>query len=449
MKKYLKFLFLFICNLTFYQLAAVDLTTCKYTFEVGEVRTFSPGRIIATSTSSDRTIADCVAHLGENKVTFTAMKPGIVSYVVSYQDSKGVAHGINYVIEVIVLTNITIPQTLSVKVGETYKFNPIIQDSRMEKYLLEWKSTDCSIATIDNDYTKKVPIPGSFPTVYETTYIRGGSIVTHKPGRTLITCSYKNISASCQLTVEPIYVSNILFQDSGIEMTEFQNIQLNPTILPENATNKDIDWKSTNPSVAIVDNKGVVTALNKGKTVITASSKDGSQITSNYLITVNPLEKENVEIELMIDDFAQFSTNIEHGTPFEFSILPPTNEWRINSFTVNGKDAANELVNGKYSIDAAEESMIMLVEFAYEGQLTFFDMTTGISSIIGDSNISISKKEARLYLSNVKVGAEVKIYTMGGHLVGQHISVNNALEIEINPGYYVLSIDGDCVKIKI
>jgi len=52
--------------------------------------------------------------------------------------------------------------------------------------------------------------------------------------------------------------------------------QLQPTFIPENATNKTITWFSSTPTVASIDNTGMITALNVGKTAITTFSKDGN-----------------------------------------------------------------------------------------------------------------------------------------------------------------------------
>ena len=48
------------------------------------------------------------------------------------------------------------------------------------------------------------------------------------------------------------------------------------TYTPENATNKELIWESGDPSVATVDNKGIVTAVSAGNTQITARLADNS-----------------------------------------------------------------------------------------------------------------------------------------------------------------------------
>lgn len=449
MKQYFNFLLLFFCNLTFYQLGAVDVTTRQYVFEVGEVRTFSPGRIIATSTSSDRTIVDCVAHLGEDKVTFTAMKPGMASWTVSYQDSKGASHGINYVIEVIDINSIAIPNQLTLKIGDTYKFAPIIQDSRMKKYLLEWRSMDESIATINSDYTEKVPIPNCLGSCYTIEYRRGGDLTALKPGITQIVATYKDKSSVCQLIVEPNFVSDIVFENPNIDVKEYMQIQLSPNVLPETATNKELIWTSANPMVAIVNNKGLVTGLQKGKATIMAQAIDGSNSTAAVIVSVVPETKLEHMVEMKINDCANFSTMIEDGNSFTMNLKPVSDKWELREFIVNDSDALAQLNNGSYSVTDVEGPHSISATFAYNGTLEFYDFSGTSGSMTLDDKITLSKDGDVLVISNINSGAIVNIYSVNGQTIGSHKSSDNFIKISLEPSYYIISIDDKYFKIRI
>ena len=63
---------------------------------------------------------------------------------------------------------------------------------------------------------------------------------------------------------------------------------LEATIIPDNATNKNITWTSENENIASVDN-GVVTAIGEGETTITVITEDGEK-TATCNITVLPNE---------------------------------------------------------------------------------------------------------------------------------------------------------------
>ena len=49
------------------------------------------------------------------------------------------------------------------------------------------------------------------------------------------------------------------------------------TVLPKNADNKEVKWKSSNPAVATVNENGLVTAKKNGTTTITATTIEGKK----------------------------------------------------------------------------------------------------------------------------------------------------------------------------
>ena len=61
--------------------------------------------------------------------------------------------------------------------------------------------------------------------------------------------------------------------------------QLTATVMPENATNKDVAWSSSNKTVATVSESGVITPVSEGATIITVTTMDGSY-TATCRVTV-------------------------------------------------------------------------------------------------------------------------------------------------------------------
>ena len=64
-------------------------------------------------------------------------------------------------------------------------------------------------------------------------------------------------------------------------------LQLSATVSPEDATFADVlQWSSSNPEVATVDDNGLVTAIAKGDAEIIATTCDGSNLSASYTIKV-------------------------------------------------------------------------------------------------------------------------------------------------------------------
>ena len=83
-----------------------------------------------------------------------------------------------------------------------------------------------------------------------------------------------------------IKVNSIKLNTDDYVMYSKQYVQLKATVSPDNATNNNVTWKSSNRNIATVDSKGKVKALKIGNAIITATSVDGSNISAQCKIKV-------------------------------------------------------------------------------------------------------------------------------------------------------------------
>ena len=88
---------------------------------------------------------------------------------------------------------------------------------------------------------------------------------------------------SCQKESETVSVTNITLSSESISLVEGDSETLTATVSPSNATNKNVIWKSSNTSVATVNN-GVVTAIKAGTATITVTTEDGRKTASCQVI---------------------------------------------------------------------------------------------------------------------------------------------------------------------
>ena len=93
---------------------------------------------------------------------------------------------------------------------------------------------------------------------------------------TATTTDGSNIVASCYVVVgDYIEVTSISLNENEITIEEGNSIELVATISPENAENKDVEWVSSDPSVASVSSSGVVDAKSVGEVEITVLAECG------------------------------------------------------------------------------------------------------------------------------------------------------------------------------
>ena len=105
-----------------------------------------------------------------------------------------------------------------------------------------------------------------------------GRVTGVSEGTARITATTDNAGRTAYCNV---YVRNISV--TGVSLKPITSIivgsteTLIPTILPSNATNKNVSWQSSSPGIASVDANGIVRALARGSANITVTTQDGSK----------------------------------------------------------------------------------------------------------------------------------------------------------------------------
>lgn len=87
-------------------------------------------------------------------------------------------------------------------------------------------------------------------------------------------------------------VRSITLNESSLSIEPKQNIQLSATVSPEDAYDSSVTWSSSNPSVAVVNEDGLVTAITKGDAQIIVSANDGSGVHTECSVHVDLLVKD-------------------------------------------------------------------------------------------------------------------------------------------------------------
>ena len=99
-------------------------------------------------------------------------------------------------------------------------------------------------------------------------------------------------TASATVVVTPIAVTSVSLDRTSLQMFLGKTAPqtLVATILPANATNRDVIWMSSNSDIATISATGVVTAVAAGSTTITVTTVDGSHTaTSTVAVATRPV----------------------------------------------------------------------------------------------------------------------------------------------------------------
>ena len=150
--------------------------------------------------------------------------------------------------------------------GDEFALIATVNPSNATNKNVTWKSSNTSVATVTN-----------------------GKVTALKAGFTIITVTTEDggKNATCEVTVNAkVYpVESVSLDETFIELTEGDEKTLIATVLPDNATNKNVTWTSSNTTVATVSN-GKITALQAGSTIITVTTEDGGK-SATCEVTVN------------------------------------------------------------------------------------------------------------------------------------------------------------------
>ena len=120
-----------------------------------------------------------------------------------------------------------------------------------------------------------------------------------------------------------VLATSISLNETAAEVTEGETLQLTATVVPEDATDKTVTWSTSNATVAIVDDTGLVTAVAPGTATITATTNDGSELTTTCVVTVNQLiipGDANGDNEINATDYVATANYILGDIPEGFDI---------------------------------------------------------------------------------------------------------------------------------
>ena len=140
--------------------------------------------------------------------------------------------------------------TLEKMLNESFTLHAVVNPSDASDKSLVWSSSAETIATVDDE----------------------GNVTLHKTGSVTIKATAHNeMYAQCRVTVKAIPVTSITLNKDKVSVPLKQTTVLVATV-NEDATDKTVQWSSTNDEIATVAEDGTVTAKNIGTCQIKATA---------------------------------------------------------------------------------------------------------------------------------------------------------------------------------
>ncbi len=218
---------------------------------------------------------------------------------------------------------------------------------------------------------------------------RRGQVVPQNPGIATITVSAQEnpaLTYDCIVTVTATRpVESISLNHDAKTFTKAgETLQLTATIYPDSATNKTVTWKSSDKTVATVDESGLVTAVGNGTANITATTEDGN-FKATCQVTV-----EIPELTLSLDKTELTLTQTEEQQKLTATVSDPEEKvtWLSSDpfvATVTRDGTVTAIANGTATITASagDKTVSCTVEVA----LTDTPAHTHVWSKSWDANV--------------------------------------------------------------
>ena len=124
-----------------------------------------------------------------------------------------------------------------------------------------------------------------------------GVVTGVSAGETTITVTTEDggFTGACAINVYNQAVTGVTIEPSEAELTVGSSTKLTATVLPENATNKNVIYSADDESILSVDQNGKVTGLSLGTATVTVTTEDGG-FSASAEITVMPVRVTGVSI---------------------------------------------------------------------------------------------------------------------------------------------------------
>jgi len=291
------------------------------------------------------------------------------------------------------------PKIVEIEISDTVLIDAEVFPSNATDGHIDWSSSNSNIASVDEN----------------------GLVTSKGEGVVEITAMSRDggHTDSSIVTIIPaqIPVRRILVAPQNFTLEQEETITLSFSITPSNASNKNVRWSSSDEEIAVVNQAGLVTAINEGEVEIIATTEDGN-FESDATITVTAISVDNISVTEIIVSPLQVILDIGE-TSVVNTLINPSNASNKNvRWSTNDSDVATINENGL--ITGISEGVTFITATAEDGGVssnTFVTVNSPTDTNIPVLGIAISPEN--LFLEDGDT------FVLGFSIIPDNASNNN------------------------
>ena len=192
-------------------------------------------------------------------------------------------------------------------------------------------------------------------------------------------CDYANNAATYKINLNKEELSgpvSVTLDKQSIKMYKGGTAALNAEVSPFGVKPDGVTWKSSDETVATVNERGIITGVNKGTATITAASIKDPTATASCVVTVQTVDTTLVGALMDTNGDAQFYTwDMEHDTTWKKLVNFETTK-SVSASTFDARTGDVYLQDGSFNINKMDldTGKTLATYPGFEGEIPMWDM---------------------------------------------------------------------------
>ena len=273
--------------------------------------------------------------------------------------------------------------SIVIKVGEIYDLKKIMNSSDVV-YNYKYASRNSNIASVSSK----------------------GIITGKNPGTTeIVIATNNNVMAGVTITVveDKVDVTSVVVNKESLTLKVGNTYSLSAKVYPENATNKNVTWISSNSDIVSVSSNGKIKAKRTGSATITAKTSNGVSDSTIVTVKANSVKPKKPTEPVNPYEVTDISLNRETAT------ISVGGKVKVN-YTISPATATNKNVTWSIS----DKSVISV---SRDGIITGLKVGTSKATVKTYNNktatITVTVTSSKVYPTNIKLNAYSKAIYVG------------------------------------